>query len=143
MAYWKFISTEKTETECFLRRLFGHTDRVVRETGEALRVAEGDTLFLHQWRRDSRGYLSGPFVAASDAGKWLQETAWKHKNNHIYWQVEIDWDQPIYSVSVAKIEQLDSQPLTVEDHPQPLSDVTGLWLEGFLKNEGIQTVHHP
>jgi hypothetical protein len=34
MAYWKFIASWQTEAECYLRRLFGNSQREIEETGE-------------------------------------------------------------------------------------------------------------
>lgn len=141
MAYWKFISTEKTEVECFLRELFGNPGKRVNETGTKLNVEEGDTIFLHRLKFDGPGRLDGPFIAASDAGRRLSPRAWEHKGG-IDWQVEIDWENPVYSISVDEINDEEDPTVLIEDYAQKLSEVQGLWLEGKLK-DGIQTVSYP
>jgi len=141
MTYWKFVSTEKTEVECFMRRLFGNPGRVVDETGVSLDVEEGDILFLHRWKFDGPGRIDGPFVAVGGAEKNINPNAWAHKGD-IDWHVEFDWVEPVYSRRVDKIGSGDSSPVEIKSHAQALSEVQGIWLSGALK-DGIQTVSFP
>lgn len=140
MAYWKFISTEKTEVECFLRRLFGSPGRRVKKTGVQLDVEEGDKLFLHRLKLDGPDRLDGPFIAASDAGRMLNSRAWQHKGS-IDWQVKIEWEAPVYSIRIDKINNKQDPTVPIKDHAQKMTEVQGLWLSGKLE-DGIQTVSY-
>ena len=139
MAHWKFIASQMTEKECYIRRLFGNERRQIDKTGEELDVEEGDTLYLHRWRsKEEPAKLDGPFLAASDAGKNLVPDAWRHRGKYD-WQVPVDWDETVYSVDVDKLDGSDA--VDIKHYPQTFSEVQGTFLSGFLKREGMAIIN--
>lgn len=144
MTHWKFTCTWDTERECLIRRLFGNHKKTTQE-GEPLDVEENDTLFLHRMmskESERRGYLLGPFVAASDAQKNINSNAWSHLGS-IDWQVEIDWVETVYSLEIDSWLEGSDPPLEITQYAQHFNDVQGMYLEGQLKNEGDIIIDYP
>jgi hypothetical protein len=107
--------------------------------GTKLAVEEGDTIFLHRTReaQPRSGYLLGPFVAESDAQQNIVPYAWNHLGD-FSWQVEIGWEEPVYSFNVEKYyEDNDDPSLDLTAYAQHFSEVQGLFLTGKVKDGDI------
>jgi hypothetical protein len=91
MAFWKFICTPGTETECLVRRLFG--DGMMHD------VSPNDTLFLHNIRYHT---LFGPFIAVNSRSN-PNNTAWSKQRGGFDYQVDVDWEGPIYRLKFGDI----------------------------------------
>jgi hypothetical protein len=138
MSYFKFVCNWQTERECFYRRLFGNGSKHVQETDVTLDVSEGDTLFLHRYNRhpDRHGYLYGPFTAASDAQRNIVEGAWSCVGR-FPWQVRVTVEEPVYSRSLRSFrDKIDDPPAEIDGFAQAFSEVSGMWLEGAVKDGG-------
>lgn len=143
MSYWKFIATWETETECYIRRLFGNDGDIIEKTGQSLDVGEGDTLFLHRWRSGERGgHIDGPFVAESPGERNIVENAWSHKAQ-FDWQVRIGWEDTVYTRRIEDLQSDSDDPLIDFKHyPQSFSETKGIWLTAAIK-KGTPIVSPP
>lgn len=81
--FWKFVCTNKTEAECFQRRLFGDTRSLLNEV---LKVKKGNVLFLYNLNSD---VIFGPFIAESDGRENIEPDAWDGKFPS---QVKVSWN---------------------------------------------------
>lgn len=91
MAFWKFICTPETETECLLRKLFGDS--------RIHNVSPNDTLFLHNITYNT---LFGPFIAVNSRSE-PDDTAWSKQRGGFDYQVDVDWESPIYKIKFGDI----------------------------------------
>src|SRR3989337_533164 len=88
-----FVSTDKTENECFQRMLFG-TSKLYAD--DALSVKTGDILFL---LNVNSNVLHGIFRAKADGRQNLVSEAWKGKYPY---QVEVEQLGNLQSLKKAK-----------------------------------------
>jgi len=91
MAFWKFICTPETETECLLRKLFG--DSMDHS------VSPNDTLFLHNITYKT---AFGPFIAVNVRSE-PDNNPWSNQRGGFDYQVDVDWKGPIYKLSFGDI----------------------------------------
>ncbi|MEM4244084.1 MAG: DNA methylase, partial [Candidatus Bathyarchaeia archaeon] len=89
-----FVSTDKTESECFQRKLFG-TNKL--HADDILATKAGDILFL---LNVNSNVLHGIFRAKSDGRKDIVPEAWKGRYPY---QVEVEQLGPIQTLKKAKI----------------------------------------
>ena len=89
-----FVSTDKTETECFQRMLFG-TSKLYAD--DALAVKKGDILFL---LNVNSNVMHGIFRAKSDGRQNIVPNAWKGKYPY---QVEVEQIGNLQTLKKAKI----------------------------------------
>jgi hypothetical protein len=138
MNYWKFICTWETERECMARRLVGNDKRYTPD-GVKLDAREGDIIFLHRTRNAEAksGFLLGPFTAESDAQQNIIHDAWNHLSA-FSWQVEIGWEDPVYSFSVDDYHEDNNNPVVdFSAYSQQFSEIQGSFITGKLKDGDI------
>jgi DNA modification methylase len=118
-----FVSSEKTEKECFERMLFG-TSKVYAD--DALAVKKGDLLFL--LNIDSN-VLHGIYRAKSDGGQNIVPEAWKGKYP---FQVEVELISSPQNLKKAKVLL---KKLGVESHKSLNDSITKRLLTLFSLTE--------
>lgn len=112
-----FICKNRTQAECFKKRLFGDT---ARSKEEVLSIKKGDSPgFLYNV--ESRK-LFGIFEAVSDGGYNLDPTAW---NGIFPWQVKVEWKKeypPVDGVTLenARLSHITYKRILTEREDQRL-----------------------
>lgn len=120
-----FACTNKSEAECFERKLFG-TNRIYGE--KVFSIQKGDILFLLNIDKD---VLYGPFIADSEGGKNIVPEAWQGKYPY---QVKVSTNGDLKTIKNAK-EILSK--LKVEWQTQIIDDKTTQILLKLLENPDL------
>jgi len=118
-----FVSTDKTENECFQRMLFG-TNKLYADS--ALAVKAGDILFL---LNVNSNVIHGIFRAKSDGRKNIVPEAWKGKYPY---QVEVEQIANLQTLKKAKILL---KKLGIESHKPLGASMTKRLLTFFSLSE--------
>lgn len=117
----------------------GNNGQEIERTGEQLDVRLGDVLFLHTIQREDLGCIQGPFLANDKAAEDIIPNAWSHES-YFYWQVPFTWENTVYSIPVSQINENKNQVVEIKPRPQKFSESQGLFMKGFLKQQGMPII---